>query len=45
MMGVGVEILLYSFGPAPNTAIVNDMKNVGLIKVPGWNIFVFMATP
>ena len=33
--------LLYSFGPAPNTAIVNDMKNVELIKVRSVHIFVF----
>lgn len=33
--------LLYSFGPAPNTAIVNDMKNVELVKVLPVYIFVF----
>ncbi len=40
MMGVEVAIPLYSFGPAPNTAIVNGMKNVELIKVRFWYIFV-----
>ena len=42
-MGVEVAILLYSFGLAPNTAIVNDMKDVELIKVLSVHIFVFAS--
>ena len=42
-MGVEVAILLYSFGLAPNTAIVNDMKDVELIKVRLCHIFVFAS--
>lgn len=40
-MGDRVEILLYDFGSAPKTVIVDVMKGTELLIVPSRNIFVF----